>query len=75
MGVHICTRPNDPFTLEPKDSSMVDYPGNFIMLFNLGGPQPQKGGWCTIQVVSVLCVVIVLTMIVVGIDISAHDIC
>ncbi len=39
-GIHICIRLNDPFTLEPKDSSMVDYVGNSIMLYGLKGPEP-----------------------------------
>jgi hypothetical protein len=40
-GAHICTQPNDPFTLEPRDSSMVHCLGSSVMLFNLGVFSPR----------------------------------
>jgi hypothetical protein len=44
-GARIYTRPNNPFTLELKDSSIVDYLGNFVLFSSLGGPQTQIWGW------------------------------
>jgi hypothetical protein len=46
------------------------------MLFALGGPQPQIGGWLGCGVpfsISMLYVVNVVTMIVIGIDKGMHD--
>ncbi len=60
-GAHICTRPSGPFVLEPKCSSMVDFQQvSFIMLFGLGGPQPQIGGWfeCGVPFRVFLCYVL-----------------
>jgi hypothetical protein len=37
-GVHICTRPNDHFTLELKDSPWWIVGGGFIMLFGFREP-------------------------------------
>ncbi len=66
-GAHICTRLNDPFTLELKDSPWWIANGSFIMLFNFRGLQPQIGGQfgCNVLVrVCFCCVVSMVTMIV-----------
>ncbi len=75
-GPHISTQTNDPFSLEPKDSSMVDCLSSFIILFSVGTSSLNRGPiwmWCTTKGVSVLCVVSAMTMIVVGANIGAHE--
>jgi hypothetical protein len=50
---------------------------SFIMLFSEGGASSLNRGliwmWCTTKGVNVLCVVSVMTMIVVGVNIGAHE--
>jgi hypothetical protein len=57
---HICTQPNDPFTLDLKDSPWWIVGGSFIMLFGFKGPQPQIRGWfgCGLPIRVFLCYIL-----------------
>jgi hypothetical protein len=59
-GAYICTWPNDPFTLELKDSPWWTIGGSSIMLFGFKGPQPRIGGQfgCGVLVRVFLCYVL-----------------